>query len=260
MVDLTPRRSSRCRMRWGRTSSWRLMNARAADAAARNIVAAVERTLRWAADMSVGTCPAGGSIAVCDRSGRDGPRNCAGTAPSSLIEMNFPGYAMGGLAVGEGFDAMSPGAGELVAPHAAGRSAAVSDGRGFPAGYRRGGRGGHRHVRLRDADAKRAQRLCLHGDRADPPAQQQIRRRSAARWSPAATAIACRTFTRGAIRHYFFAGEMLGPMLVSVHNIRFYQRLMADVRRAIGEGTFEQFRREDPRCRMGPPEKELEQA
>jgi queuine tRNA-ribosyltransferase len=59
---------------------------------------------------------------------------------------------------------------------------------------------------------------------------------------------ACRTFTRGAIRHFFFAGEMLGPILVSVHNVRFYQRLMADLRRAIGDGRFEEFRQTDPRC------------
>ena len=63
---------------------------------------------------------------------------------------------------------------------------------------------------------------------------------------------ACKTFCRGAIRHFFFAGEMLGPLLVSVHNIRFYQRLMADIRRAIGEGTFERFRQSDPRCALGP--------
>ena len=63
---------------------------------------------------------------------------------------------------------------------------------------------------------------------------------------------ACRNFTRGAIRHYFFAGEMLGPVLVSVHNIRFYQRFMADLRRAIAGGTFDEFCRSDPRCTLGP--------
>jgi queuine tRNA-ribosyltransferase len=63
---------------------------------------------------------------------------------------------------------------------------------------------------------------------------------------------ACRSYSRGAIRHFFFAGEMLGPILVSLHNIRFYQRLMADVRRAIGAGTFGAFRRDDPRCGLGP--------
>jgi queuine tRNA-ribosyltransferase len=63
---------------------------------------------------------------------------------------------------------------------------------------------------------------------------------------------ACRNFSRGAIRHFFFAGEMLGPVLVSVHNMRFYQRLMSDIRRAIGRGEYDSFRRNDPRCRIGP--------
>jgi len=62
---------------------------------------------------------------------------------------------------------------------------------------------------------------------------------------------ACRTFTRGAIRHFFSAGEMLGPLLVSAHNIRFYQRLMADIRGAIAEGRFDDFARNDPRAAIG---------
>jgi queuine tRNA-ribosyltransferase len=71
---------------------------------------------------------------------------------------------------------------------------------------------------------------------------------------PECDCYACKNFTRGAIRHFFFAGEMLGPVLLSVHNIRFYQRLMADVRKAIGDGTFDDFRRLDPRCGLGPSE------
>ena len=41
-------------------------------------------------------------------------------------------------------------------------------------------------------------------------------------------------FSRGYLRHLFQAGEMLGPTLVSIHNVRLYQRLMLDIRRAIG--------------------------
>jgi queuine tRNA-ribosyltransferase len=63
---------------------------------------------------------------------------------------------------------------------------------------------------------------------------------------------ACRNFSRGAIRHFFFAAEMLGPVLVSVHNMRFYQRFMADIRRAISAGGFHDFVRRDPRCLLGP--------
>lgn len=40
-------------------------------------------------------------------------------------------------------------------------------------------------------------------------------------------------FSRGYIRHLFMAGEMLGPILVSLHNVRHFQRFMADVRSTI---------------------------
>jgi len=42
-------------------------------------------------------------------------------------------------------------------------------------------------------------------------------------------------FSRGYIRHLFMAGEMLGPILVSLHNVRYFQRLMLDIRQAIRE-------------------------
>jgi queuine tRNA-ribosyltransferase len=48
----------------------------------------------------------------------------------------------------------------------------------------------------------------------------------------------CRNFTRGAIRHFFNCNEMLGPILLSLHNLTFYQRLMADIRRHIEAGDF----------------------
>ncbi len=43
----------------------------------------------------------------------------------------------------------------------------------------------------------------------------------------------CRNFSRGALRHFFNSGEMLGPILVSVHNLTFYQKLMTEIRLAI---------------------------
>jgi queuine tRNA-ribosyltransferase len=51
----------------------------------------------------------------------------------------------------------------------------------------------------------------------------------------------CRTYTRAAVRHFFNVNEMLGPILVSIHNIRFYQRLMADIRSAVESGTFQRW-------------------
>jgi len=43
----------------------------------------------------------------------------------------------------------------------------------------------------------------------------------------------CRNFSRGTLRHFFNTGEMLGPILLSVHNLTFYQRLMVKIRQAI---------------------------
>jgi queuine tRNA-ribosyltransferase len=45
-------------------------------------------------------------------------------------------------------------------------------------------------------------------------------------------------FSRAYLRHLFLAGEMLGPILVSLHNIRHFQRLLLDIRRAIREDAW----------------------
>ncbi|MGD8786143.1 MAG: tRNA guanosine(34) transglycosylase Tgt [Phycisphaerales bacterium] len=48
----------------------------------------------------------------------------------------------------------------------------------------------------------------------------------------------CRNFSRAALRHFFNSGEMLGPILLSVHNLAFYQKLMAGIRQAIKRNEF----------------------
>ena len=54
----------------------------------------------------------------------------------------------------------------------------------------------------------------------------------------------CCRFSAAYLWHLFRAKEMLAPRLASIHNLRFTMRLMAEVRQAIVEGRFEQFRRE----------------
>jgi queuine tRNA-ribosyltransferase len=54
----------------------------------------------------------------------------------------------------------------------------------------------------------------------------------------------CRNFSRAYLRHLYVAGELLAPRLHTWHNLHFYQTLMQRMRRAIGEGTWEKFRRE----------------
>lgn len=56
---------------------------------------------------------------------------------------------------------------------------------------------------------------------------------------------ACRHYTRAYIRHLFKAREMLGMRLCVLHNLYFYNDLMAKIREAIEEDRFEQFRQEN---------------
>ncbi len=59
---------------------------------------------------------------------------------------------------------------------------------------------------------------------------------------PTCDCAACRGFSRAYIRHLFLADEMLGPILVSIHNIRHFQRLMLDIRRAIKDDAWSLLR------------------
>ena len=51
----------------------------------------------------------------------------------------------------------------------------------------------------------------------------------------------CRQYSRAYLHHLFLADEMLGPTLLSLHNVAFYQRLVAEARRAIEERRYAPF-------------------
>ncbi|NLM44080.1 MAG: tRNA guanosine(34) transglycosylase Tgt [Clostridiales bacterium] len=55
---------------------------------------------------------------------------------------------------------------------------------------------------------------------------------------------ACKNFSRAYIRHLIKAGEILGGRLTTIHNLRFLQNLMKDIRDAIRKGTILSFREE----------------
>ena len=214
---------------------------------------AVERTLRWAAMCQEAHArPNDQSLFAIVQGGTDEAlrSRCA----ERLVAMDFPGYAVGGLAVGEGFEAMVKVLGfvTLLLPQHKPR---YLMGVGFPRDIIEGVAAGIDQFDcvLPTRNGRNAYAFTAGG---------AIRLRNSRFTTDngpiedGCDCYACRTFERGAIRHFFFAGEMLGPILVSLHNIRFFQRLMADVRQSIREGRFDAFRRNDPRCRLGPGTKE----
>jgi len=249
MVHLTPRRSMQVQNALGADIIMAFDHCPPADAPAQEHANAVQRTLRWARQcVEAHQRPKEQALFGIVQGGTD--LNLRQKCAQSLIELDLPGYAMGGLAVGEGFEAMVRVL-EAICPVLPVDRPRYLMGVGFPrdivaavaAGIdmfdcvlpTRNGRNAYAFtakgpLRLRNSQYTRDGRPIEQG----------------------CDCAACQTFSRGAIRHFFFASEMLGPILVSLHNIRFYQRLMVDLRRAIEDGTLDVFRQNDPRCRLGP--------
>ena len=101
--------------------------------------------------------------------------------------------------------------GPIHRPPAAGGPSALPDGRRHAGGHpgRRPGRRGH--VRLRPAHAQRPQRLRLHCRHGPLRLRNSTHIDSTEPVEPGCDCYCCRHFTRGAIRHFFNCGEMLGP-------------------------------------------------
>ena len=68
----------------------------------------------------------------------------------------------------------------------------------------------------------------------------------------------CRTFSAAYVHHLFKARELLAYRLATIHNLRFVLRLMEEMRSAIAEGRFESYR-EEFQERFVPPDQETQQ-
>jgi queuine tRNA-ribosyltransferase len=74
--------------------------------------------------------------------------------------------------------------------------------------------------------------------------RNQVHARDERSLDPECDCTACTRFSRAYLRHLFIAKEMLGPILLSLHNIAFYQRLVRQLREAIIQGRSAEFRAE----------------
>ncbi|MDB6181441.1 tRNA guanosine(34) transglycosylase Tgt [Paracoccus fistulariae] len=158
---------------------------------------------------------------------------------SALTRIGFDGYAVGGLAVGEGQEAMfgvldyAPGFLPADKPRylmGVGKPddivGAVQRGIDMmdcvlPS---RSGRTGQAWTRRGQVNIKNAR----HAD--DPrPLDEDC------------TCPACRSYSRAYLHHVFRAGEMISGMLLTWHNLHYYQELMAGLREAISAGRLDGF-------------------
>lgn len=158
----------------------------------------------------------------------------------TISKLNLDGYAIGGLAVGESHEEMYKII-DAVVPYLPEEKPIYLMGVGYPSNIleavsrgvdffdcvlpARNGRHGHvftKHGKINLFNAK----FKLDASPIDEGCQCPT----------------CRNYTRAYIRHLFMAKEMLGLRLCVLHNLYFYNKLMADIRNAIDGDYFEEYK------------------
>ena len=232
-VAFTPEASMRIQERIGADVAMQLDHVIALPADRDAVADAMERSIRWARRCHIAHQRPDQALFGIVQGGLDPDLRAESAA--RLQEIGFPGYAVGGLSVGEGPEAMVATLRATVPRLPADRPRYLM-GVGQPADIIEAvGTGidmfdcvlptrcGRNSLVYTFAGPIRLRNACHALDRrpleADCPC------------------LACQ-HGRDYLRHLFLAGEMLGPILASIHNLTFYQRLVARLREAILAGRF----------------------
>ena len=164
-------------------------------------------------------------------------RQCA----EALSELDFPGYAIGGLSVGETPQEMYDTL-DVTVPHLPANKPRYLMGVGTPLDILNGIEHG---IDMFDCvmptrNGRNAQAFTDTGTLRLRNAKYQRDDRPLEETCPCP---ACKR-SRGYLRHLFMADEMLGPILLTIHNLTYYQRLVTAARKAIEEDRFAELKRE----------------
>ncbi len=158
----------------------------------------------------------------------------------ALLAEGFDGYAIGGLAVGEGHEAMLATL-DVTAPVLPQNRPRYLMGVGKPIDIVESVARG-----VDMFDCVLPTRSGRHGQAWTDQGSLNIKNaRFAEDETPLDASVDCpasRDYSKAYLHHLFKAGELLSQVLLSWHNIAYYQSLMARVRAAIAEGRFEDFR------------------
>jgi queuine tRNA-ribosyltransferase len=200
------------------------------------IVDAMRRTLRWARRSRDCARRAEHALFGIVQGGLDLElrTECA----RELVAMDFAGYAIGGLSVGETPDEMYAVL-DATAPLLPAERPRYLMGVGRPADLLASI---HRGIDLFDCvmPTRNGRNAMAFTDSGGLRLRNQSLAEDPRPVDETCPCAACR-HSRGYLRHLFMAGEMLGPILLSIHNLTYYQRLLADARAAIEADRFTQF-------------------
>ncbi len=199
---------------------------------------AVERTVRWARRCKDAHRRAGQALFGIVQGGThlDLRERCA----RELVALDFPGYALGGFSVGETEEQMAA----ALAPCAA----------FLPEGKPRYLMGVGRPEDIVNAidcgldlfdcvmPTRSGRNALAFTDAGNVKMRNAAHKRDPAPLESGCGCYTCANFSRAYLHHLFLADEMLGPTLLSLHNVAYYLRLTARCREAIEAGVWARFR------------------
>jgi queuine tRNA-ribosyltransferase len=239
-LRLTPQKAMQIQNRLGADIIMALDVCPPAHATTRQMIDAVRRTLVWAEQCKKSHQREDQWLFAIVQGGLDDAVrwNCL----QGLACLDFPGYAIGGLSVGEAPPQMhrilqwlGPALPENKPRYLMGVGRPLDIAEAVACGIdmfdcvmpTRNGRNGYAFT------SKGPVRLRNHQWAA-----------SAEPLDPACGCYTCGRFSKAYLRHLFVAEEMLGPILVSLHNLHYYQEFMAKMRQVIRAGCFGDWLRE----------------
>jgi queuine tRNA-ribosyltransferase len=237
LLELTPERATRIQENLGSDIAMVLDECPPADATRDQIQHAVDRSIRWAERCLRAHTRENQALFGIVQGGLhlDFREGCA----KALVEMDFPGYALGGFSVGESPEEMHqalPACASMLPTHKPRYLMGVGRPEDLLAGVAAG-------IDLFDCVMPTRNGRNATGFSNDGLIRMKNARhkRDSSPIESGCACYACRNFSRAYVHHLFLADEMLGPTLLSLHNLAFYLRLMSEARQAIRERRFAQF-------------------
>jgi queuine tRNA-ribosyltransferase len=240
IIRLTPQESMRVQHLLGADVIMAFDDCPPADCPPERLAQALDRTHRWAA-----ICKEASEKFAREGLGHNlhqslfgivqGGTNLEARALSArtLAALDLPGYAIGGLAVGEGHERMVEAIAHTTPLLPADKPRYLM-GVGYAADILEAVKRG---VDMFDCvlptrNGRNGLAFTFQGTRRLRNAKYAL---DTGPLEDGCDCYCCRNFSRGYLRHMFNVEEMLGPTLVSIHNIRFFQRWMETIRAAIRE-------------------------
>ncbi len=233
LIELTPERSVAIQEQLGSDVAMVLDHVVALPNERQVVADAMRRSSRWAERCQAAATRADQAQFAIVQGGLDAELRAE--SATRLVELNFIGYAIGGLSVGEP-PAEMYAAIDVTIPFLPRDRPRYLMGVGRPVDLLEAV---SRGVDLFDCvmPTRNGRNALAFTDQGPIRLRNQQHTLDREPLDAACPCLACK-HSRGYLRHLFQANEMLGPMLLSIHNLTYYQRLLAKARQAIEENRF----------------------